>query len=180
MNMKNPKTNLIALCCVVTLMPTLVSAQVVISEIMYDLQTGADSGREWVEVFNSGSSSVHLTDWKVSEGGSNHGVVAFQGGEDLSSGAYAVLADNPTKFLEDWPAYAGLLFDTAFTSGLSNSGETLAVGTLSSGTFAPSDTVSYQSSWGASGDGNSLVRTGVSSATFSPGASTPGTGSLAP
>ena len=162
----------------ILLFPFATSGQVVISEIMYDLQAGSDSGREWIEVFNSGSSSVHLTDWKVSEGGSNHGITASQGGEDLSPGAYAILADNPMKFLEDWPAYAGLLFDTAFTSGLSNSGETLAVGTLSSGTFAPSDTVSYQSSWGASGDGNSLVRAGVSSATFSAGTPTPGAGSL--
>lgn len=160
--------------------PTAASAQAVISEIMYDLQTGSDSGREWIEVFNAGGSSVRLTDWKVSEGGSNHAITASQGGEDLSSGAYAILADNPAKFLEDWPAYSGLLFDTAFTSGLSNSGETVAVGTLNSGTFTPSDTVSYQSSWGASGDGNSLVRTSTAAATFSAAAPTPGTGSLAP
>ncbi|MCR4281332.1 MAG: lamin tail domain-containing protein, partial [Candidatus Kaiserbacteria bacterium] len=53
---------------VVGLLPFTASAQVVISEIMYDLETGSDSGREWVEVFNSGGSSVNLTDWKVSEG----------------------------------------------------------------------------------------------------------------
>jgi len=37
-------------------LPLSVSAQVVISEIMYDLpqDSGADGGREWVEVYNSG------------------------------------------------------------------------------------------------------------------------------
>ncbi|MCR4281164.1 MAG: PKD domain-containing protein, partial [Candidatus Kaiserbacteria bacterium] len=121
---------------------------------------------------------VNLTDWKVSEGGSNHGITASQGGESFSSGAYAILADNPTKFLEDWPAYSGLLFDTAFTSGLSNTGETIAVGTLNNGTFAPADTVSYQSSWGSAGDGNTLQRASVSGTGMTPGAPSPGTGSL--
>ena len=46
-------------------------ASVTINEIMYDLE-GADTGREWVEVHNSGSEAVDLLKWKFVEGGTNH------------------------------------------------------------------------------------------------------------
>ena len=39
--------------------PSLASAQVVINEVMYNPQ-GSDSGREWVELYNQGSSDVTL------------------------------------------------------------------------------------------------------------------------
>lgn len=161
---------LISLC-----FPVSVGAQVIISEIMYDLESGSDTGREWVEVFNAGSSSVKLVDWKLSEADTNHGIGAFSGGETLGSGAYAILADNPTKFLADWPGFSGLLFDSAFS--LSNTGETLAIYTPSP-EFAVSDSVAYQSAWGAAGDGTVLQRSSADAVTFSAGAPTPGSGAL--
>ena len=37
------------------IVPQWAAAQVVISEIMYDLEIGSDSGREWIKLFNPGS-----------------------------------------------------------------------------------------------------------------------------
>ena len=68
------------------LMPGTALAQTVISEVMYDLE-GPDTGREWIEVFNPGISPVTLTDWKLFEADSNHGIVVYSGGESLGSGA---------------------------------------------------------------------------------------------
>src|SRR3989344_490805 len=166
----------LAFFCAFFFLPHLAAAQVVISEVMYDLE-GADTDREWVEVFNSGSSAILLTEWKLFEANSNHNIVAHSGGESLSGGAYAVIADNPVKFLEDRPGYTGLLFDSAFS--LSNTGETLTLRCCGTGeNLSDKDPISYDPGTGAAGDGNSLHRTSTSGASFLAGAATPGTGNL--
>lgn len=147
-------------------------AQVVISEVMYDLAEGSDTGREWVEVFNAGGSSITFTDWKFFEGNVNHAIAEFQGGPTLSSGGYAIIADNPAKFLIDNPGYAGVIFDSAFS--LSNVGESLV---LRNADLVDQDSLTYDATGGASGDGKTLQRTSLTSAlTALP--PTPGTGSL--
>lgn len=173
--MLNKSSGLLFIIILFAFFPFAVSAQVIISEIMYDLQSGSDTDREWIEVFNAGGSTVHLTDWKLFEANTNHSITAFSGAENLPSGGYAVIADNPAKFLIDSPGYGGLLFDSTF--GLNNSGETLAIHTPAPD-LSESDSVSYQSSWGAAGNGNSLQRNTSGGATFSEGAPAPGTGNL--
>lgn len=157
------------------LLPTAAVAQVVISEIMYDLPVGSDSGREWIEVFNSGSTAVTLTEWKMFEGGVNHSISPYTGSETLGSGTYAVISDNPAKFLEDWPTYSGPLFDSAFS--LSNTGEALALRCCGSD-LVDKDSIMYSSGIGASGDGNSLRRMSASDASLTALSPTPGMGSL--
>lgn len=137
-------------------MPQLLSAQVIISEIMYDV-SGSDSGREWVEIYNEGA-DADITAWKLLEGTTNHGLTAV-GAQTLSSGSYAVIADNPTKFKTDWPSYSGLLFDSAFS--LNNTGETLMLRCCGK-ELADKDSATYASSMGAQGDGSSLSRSGGS------------------
>ena len=141
---------------------------------MYDLEVGADAGREWIEIFNAGPSPVHFLDWKFFEDNKNHDVISVQGGENLASGAYAIIADNPTKFLQDW-SYSGILFDSTFSLG--NSGETLAVH-MPPPDLTETDSITYQSAWGATGNGNSLQRTSASGTAFSEAPPTPGSGSL--
>ena len=46
------------LITVAALSPCAAFAQVVFTEVMYDLPSGSDSGREWVEVFNAGAAPV--------------------------------------------------------------------------------------------------------------------------
>lgn len=129
-------------------------AQVSISEIMYNPK-GSDTGHEWVEVVNEGSSDVDLAQCKFVEIGTattNHGIVAVQGGATLTPGAYAIIADNAQTFLVDHPGFVGVVTDSSFS--LNNTGETIAF-KMPDGTL---DTVSYTKDMGANEDGNSLQK----------------------
>jgi hypothetical protein len=121
-----------------------------ISEIMYDLP-GSDTGREWVEICNNNSVAENLTGWKFFEGGTNHGLTLTNGSWILDAGAYAIIADNPATFLQDNPSYAGTLFDSSFS--LSNTGEQIG---LKNSSLELVESITYNSSWGANGNGNSL------------------------
>src|SRR3989338_3912521 len=95
--------------------PTVADGQVVISEIMYDVSSeiGADDKREWVEVFNAGSSSVDLSGWKINDG-SNHilNEPPANGGTGslaLSPGAYAILTDDAATFRALYPGVATVI-----------------------------------------------------------------------
>ena len=124
---------------------------VIINEIMYDLE-GSDDGREWIEIFNAGQSSVDLTNWKFYENETNHKLELKQGSILLPPNGYAIIADDPDKFLSDWPSYSGILFDSTFS--LSNTGENIAI----KNDTLLIDQVAYDSSLGANGDGKSLQR----------------------
>ncbi len=126
-------------------------AQIVITEIMYDVD-GSDSGREWIEIQNTGGTDINLADWKLYENKTNHGLVGINDKTTLSAGAYGIIAENKDKFLLDWPSFSGLLLDSSFS--LKNTdGETI---TLRDDALTDIDTVSYDPSIGAAGDGNSL------------------------
>lgn len=168
------KSSIAFFICIAALLPSAASAQVVISEIMYDLESGSDSGREWVEVFNSGASSVNLTEWKLFENSVNHSLSAYSGGETLPSGGYAIIADNPANFLADNPGFSGALFDSAFS--LSNTGETLIMRCCGSD-LVDIDSVTYASTMGGAGDGKTLQRSSTNGS-FSALSPTPGSGTL--
>ncbi|MDB5260137.1 MAG: Lamin globular tail-like protein [Candidatus Nomurabacteria bacterium] len=121
-----------------------------ISEIMYDPQ-GSDAGREWVEIYNDTSNDIDLTAWKFNESNTNHGITSFAGSGKLNSNSYAVIADNPAKFLIDFPSYTGVLYDSSFS--LSNTGEPLAV---KDNTGAIIDSVTYNPTLGGNDDGTTL------------------------
>ena len=141
-------------------LPILTAAQVVINEIMFDLQTGSDTGREWVEIYNSGTSPVDISSWKFLESAtaSNHGLTLSQGTANLSGGGFAVISSDPAKFLIDWPSFSGNLFKASFSS-LNNTNGTVI---LKDGSLSVVDQVQYASSQGANGDGNSLQKTNQS------------------
>lgn len=143
-------------------------AGVAITEIMYDLDGPADTGREWVEIQNTGASPADITDWKFFENGTNHGLTLISGNAALQPNSFAIIADNAEKFLIDWPGFSGTLFDSSFS--LSNTGETLALRTPE---LVDADAVTYSSDWGAQGNGKSLQKIGNEWAAASP---TPGTG----
>jgi len=131
------------------IIPSVSFAGAAISEIMYDLP-GADTGREWVEVQNTSSEEVSFLKWKLFEANTNHSLTLFQGNATTSTNGFAIIADDPTKFLADNPQYSGTLFDSSFS--LSNTGETLE---LKADDLSMHQTT-YASSSGGAGDGNSL------------------------
>jgi hypothetical protein len=126
-------------------------AQIVISEIMYDLE-GTDTGHEWIEVENTGSDPVDISTWKLFEANVSHKLVSETEGV-IPAGNFAVIADVPEKFRADNPGFSGLMFDSTFSLG--NEGETLV---LKDQNGADIDTVSYFSTLGGQGDGNSLQK----------------------
>lgn len=148
------------------LAPASVQAAVQITEIMYDV-SGADAGREWIEITNTGDSAVDVSGYKFFEANTNHALSAVSGTGVLQPGSAAIIADDTSKFLTDWPAYSGTLFDSSFS--LSNTGESIAV---KDGVLSVLDTVAYDPAWGAAGDGQTLTRSGSS---FAPAAPSPGT-----
>lgn len=152
--------------CILMMVPGIAAAQVFITEVMYDLKEGSDSGREWIEVYNGSGSVVDLTKWKLVESGKNHKIAKVRGG--FAPGTHAVIADNPAKFANDHPGYAGTLFDSAFS--LSNDGETLVL--LAPGGMV--DEVRFATNDGGSGTGDSLQRIDLEARVFAPGIPTPG------
>lgn len=158
--------SLTALSLFLVLLPHVAEAQVVITEIMYDLAEGSDSGREWVEIY--AAASTDLTKLKLIENGSNHKIAA-EASALIPMGAYAVIADNPAKFRNDYPSYAGFLFDSAFN--LNNDGESI---TIADAAGNPIDTVHYTNASG-NGTGDSLQRSPGSNQ-FDAGIPTPGLG----
>src|SRR3989338_5777039 len=163
------------------ILPSAVSAQVVISEIMYDYPGTEESGKhDWVEVFNDGSSSVSLSDWRLRENDEDHQINPHPDGASatLSAGAYAVIANNAAAFKIDFPTYTGLLFDSSFS--LISGGEMLVMRCCGSNVADRTnrDSVPYTPIDSASDQGNTLQRTNSSDATFISANPTPGTGSL--
>jgi len=153
--------------------PFFASAQVVITEIMYDLP-GSDTDREWIEIFNGSNESINLADWRFVEGGEKHTLLPYpeSGNVVLESSAYAVIAVKPDVFLLDWPGFSGKLYDSSFS--LKNSeGEMLSIRNTDG---ADVDTVTYDPLLGASEDGNSLQKMNGSWNAVSP---TPGEGNSA-
>lgn len=135
-------------------LPTTVFGGIQINEIMYDLE-GVDAGREWVELYNNGSESVDITDWKFNDG-SNHVLNdppknGGRGSLIISSGEYIILSGDAVTFVSENTSYSGTVIDTVMSLG--NVEETLS---LIDSNGLEIDTVSYNSEMGANGDGNSL------------------------
>ena len=129
--------------------------KIIINEIMYDIG-GSDDGYEWIEVYNTGFGDVDLSTLKFFEAETNHAISAFNGGTSvISSAGFAIVAEDPEKFLIDWPDYQGLIFDSSFS--LSNEGETLTIKDADGNII---DQISYTSDQGGAGDERSLQRNG--------------------
>ena len=135
------------------LAPLLSFAQVEITEIVYDPKdTDATAGGEWIEIQNTGSAVVDLTQWIFFEALTNHGITA-DALSNVPAGGYAVISRDLVAFKNYFPNFSGLLFKASFSL---NDGETLA---MKESKDAPvTDSVSYTSEWGAKNDGNSLQK----------------------
>ncbi len=137
--------------------PIFLLAQLEITEIMYDLEVGGDTGREWIEIHNSSNQDIDLSSYKLYEAEINHKIKSvIEGGNTiLPKEGFAILVDNYEKFIEDWPNFSGLVLDSAFS--LKNTGEFLA---LRNSDLVDIDSINYLSDWGANGDGKSLQKVG--------------------
>ncbi|MCX6814383.1 MAG: lamin tail domain-containing protein [Candidatus Aenigmarchaeota archaeon] len=126
----------------------------VFSEIQYNVP-GVDDNHEWIEVYNNGTLAIDLTKWVFEETKPNHAINNITDETDIIPGSYAVIAENTTQFLEDYPEYSGIIFDSSWDS-LSNSGELLLLRIGKNGEIA--DSISYNNTWGGDSSGFSLEK----------------------
>lgn len=130
----------------------------VISEIMYDLP-GADTDREWVEIYNPGPDPVEVltgsgnNTWRFSDG-ANHTLNLIQGLGIIEVGQFFVLTDNSDQFLVDHPGFSGTIFDTVMS--LNNTLGTIGLSFDAGATYPVA--VTYDAAWGASGNGRTLEK----------------------
>ncbi len=65
-------------------------AKVKINELLYD-PSGADGGKEWIELYNSSGVSVDLTDWQIYAGGSDFSLVYIFPECEIASRSFLVV-----------------------------------------------------------------------------------------
>lgn len=143
-------------------------AGVYISEIMYDYE-GTDTDYEWVELSNDGGSDVDISGWKFNDG-SNHNLNTpptngSTGSLVVPAGGYLILASNASSFNSVYSLSESVI-DTVMS--MNNTTETISILDGNSSTI---DSVSFSSSDGANGDGNTLQ---IVSGSWVSGSPTPG------
>lgn len=164
---------LFILLFLLNLLPSKVFAGLIISEIMYDLE-GTDDKREWIEIFNDSEIEEDLTNVKFNDG-SNHtlNVPPKNGGQGsikIPAKDYIILSGDAPTFLSEHSGFSGSVIDTVMSLGQQK--DQLYTLSILGADGSILDSVSYSSSLGASGTGNSLQRN--SSGVFVPAVPTPG------
>ncbi len=141
----------------------------VFTEIMYNPESADNGGKvsdgtyfskEWVELHNASSAPINLTDWKFNDG-ANHllNIPPEKGGQGsmvIPPGGFAILTDDAATFLRDHPGFPGTVIDTVMS--LTNTSKTISLINTSG---AIVDTLTYQNTWGADGNGYTLEKKNV-------------------
>src|SRR3989344_4756857 len=86
-----------------------------INEIMYDLKTGSDEDREWVEIYNDSDVPMDLSSFRFFEADTSHKIKLVQGDANVPAKGYAIIAANSVKFKTDWPNFTGIFFNSSFS-----------------------------------------------------------------
>jgi hypothetical protein len=129
-----------------TLTP-IATGDIKINEIMYNPSTeqGSDADMEWIELYNNDTKEVNISGWTIDDNPISDNV--------MQPGDYIVLARNKTAFEAYYGALSCSVIDVTFA--LANSGDTIV---LRNSAGAEIDSVTYQDSWGADGNGKTLER----------------------
>ncbi|HUT10946.1 MAG TPA: lamin tail domain-containing protein, partial [Thermoguttaceae bacterium] len=104
--------------------------EIVINEIMYhafpqlatDTQPFAESDEEWIELYNRGSTTVDLSDWRLEDAAEYD----FPAGTTLAPGGYLVVARDAVTLRAKYPAIAGRIVGD-FSGTLGNKDERIAL-----------------------------------------------------
>ncbi len=141
-----------------------------ISEMSYV----STEGGEWIEIVNSGSSTITVVDdLAIVDGGSPKSITHRSGGTTIANGDVAVIVKNGdlNTFRSEYPSHSGPLFTASIS--LTDSGETIG---LRSGSTVI-DSVTYKRSNGAYKNGKTLHI--LSTGEIVEGAPTPGIAAVA-
>ena len=115
---------------------------VVINEINYNSHDDYES-KDWVELYNAGTTDVDLTGWTYSDEDDDH-VFAFPDGTILRSGEYLVAAQEIASFSAIHPGVSNVVGDADF--GLAGGGELVRIFDAS-GAIADSLTYDDSAPW---------------------------------
>jgi phosphatidylserine/phosphatidylglycerophosphate/cardiolipin synthase-like enzyme len=86
-----------------------------------ELATGYANFYQWFEIYNSGTGTVDVANWKIQVGANNYTFNLYQGSTILSGSTHAVVARVATNFLNSYPDFTGTLLTASFPT-LSNTG----------------------------------------------------------
>jgi hypothetical protein len=147
-----PLSSLCPFACPLANHAAFASSGISINEIMYDLDGG---DIDWIEVVNSGDVDIDLSTYKllVSNSTSNHGISPNSGSAVLSPGDYGVIVSsaNIGNYTQKWGNGGNI-----FTSSFSLPNDAGKIELNDGDKTKPLTSVSYSSTQGGSGDGNSL------------------------
>ena len=127
-----------------------VQASLEITEIMYDPE-GSDTNREWVEIYNNGTSSVAVSDWYFFENDTYHGLYPDEFSE-LEAGEYALIVKDISIAQSE---FGSDIFYIKSSFSLNNTGEKIALADVDRDI---KNSVTYDSETGANGNNQSLQR----------------------
>jgi hypothetical protein len=96
--------------------------QVVINEIMY-APIGGDSGDEYIELFNNGSTSVDVSGWWIA----SHGDYSIPAQTILGPSNYLVLAKNPQRMISRYSHLSPANVVGGFSGELADDGGTITI-----------------------------------------------------
>ena len=136
-------------------------AEVILSEIMYDPQN-ADTNREWVELFNTGTSAVNLSGWQFGLPSNNLWTTALPASSSIGPGQALVLTPSAATLDSDWGSGINRLQVSSFPSLTDDPNDHVASATLAirNASSVIQDQVTYKdgSGWPTTNgnDGNSI------------------------
>ena len=111
----------------IILLSSIVSASVIISEIMYSpVDEAGGSTNEWIEIYNPDNSTIDLNGWNFSE--MSKGIEKFHliSNATIPAKGYLILARNDTKFKSYFDTDCSVI-KVSFGSGLNNDGDTISL-----------------------------------------------------
>ncbi|MCB0728166.1 MAG: lamin tail domain-containing protein [Ignavibacteriae bacterium] len=125
-------------------------SQIVINEIMY---TPQESTNEWFEIYNTGTETIDLKDWKWKDATSSVRTITTKN-ILLTQGSYIIICQDSAKLKNQFTAIPAVIIQTVW-SALNNSGDNLI---LIDPLNNREDSVSYKPDWGGNTGGFSLEK----------------------
>ncbi len=134
---------------IIFLFPNLVFANVLINEIMYAPEAG---NSEWIEIFNSGDSSINLTDLRFFNNEEDSAPLRLQKGVAvLRAGGYAIITNT-----SNWSSFSGNVFSSSQFSLPNDSSKYNTYKAISNADKEIINYVNYTTTSDAFNNGNSL------------------------
>src|SRR6478752_2781752 len=136
-------------------------AEVMLSEIMYNPQNGG-ANRDWVELYNSGSSAVNLSGWQFGLPTNNSWTAALPSGTSIGAGQALVLTPSSATLDSDWGSGINRIQVSNFPALTSDPNNNVAAATLAirNASSVIQDQVTYKDGAGwpttNGNDGNSI------------------------